>query len=316
MEPSFPQFRDLPAELRCKIWRMAIPRRIVSARLKLDLDAWNAATETDWMQVHYRVVPDDRKSFLNPVALVNHEARHEMTKNYKPLRISRKAVEKSLGTRIMDLDAFCGSSRIPWFNPEYDVLGWTEPKRWSTGCNEQPCPLFLAACLSVRYVEFKLDVSMNTQLEILAFAVLDRDQPLETLTIIVKEDGPRYRLTRRPPNSKFLCGKSRNDMIHVLSRSPVSLFPWCNIAKDPTQKPHPLVNRMLVEVSRPKQKPLGLKTRLGTRFAIYGVFDPDHEGAEEYVKEHWDVMKCPKQFQLAAGLVDLHLELPVSLSRK
>lgn len=54
---TFPQFAQLPAELRRKIWRRALPRRVVHLRLKMDMNAWNWATEGDWW-THYRVAAD------------------------------------------------------------------------------------------------------------------------------------------------------------------------------------------------------------------------------------------------------------------
>ncbi|KAI1466245.1 uncharacterized protein F4812DRAFT_100925 [Daldinia caldariorum] len=285
MDSSFPQFQFLPPELRHKIWRLAIPHRIVPARLKLDLDAWNAATESDWVQIHYRIIPDGRAPPLPRLALVNHEARHEIIKSYKPLQISRDAVKRSLGTQSVDevaLGIMCSSSKITRFNVESDVLEWGEPRRWTTGTRELPYPIFLAACLSVRHVSLEYDLAMHTQLETLALAVLDQDQQLETLTIGVNVEfrsgklDSRFRLARSPPGpSIFFLEKFEEwkDVDDILSQYPTCLL-YRTSPDDPVQGLHPLVNETLTKGYSPAQKPLSPKTRLDTRFSVYEILQP------------------------------------------
>ncbi|KAI0095395.1 hypothetical protein F4814DRAFT_187481 [Daldinia grandis] len=285
MDSSFLQFRLLPAELRYKIWRLAIPYRFVPARLKLDLDAWNAATESDWVQVHYRIIHDERMSPLPRLALVNHEARQEIIKSYKPLKISRDTVRRSLGTQSIDemaLGIMCGSSRITQFNVESDVLEWAEPRRWSTGTRELPYPIFLAACLSVRHVSIEYDLSMHTQLETLALAVLDQDQQLETLTIGLNVElrsgklDSQFRLARSPPGlSLFFLDKfvEWKDVDDILSQYPTCLL-YRTSPDDPIQGLHPLINETLTKGYSPAQMPLAPRTRLDTRFSIYEVLRP------------------------------------------
>lgn len=285
MVSSFPQFRLLPAELRYKIWRLAIPHRFVPARLKLDLDAWNAATESDWVQVHYRIIYDERMPPLPRLALVNHEARQEIIKSYKPLQISRDTVRRSLGTQSVDemaLGIMCSSSRITQFNVESDVLEWAEPRRWSTGTRELPYPIFLAACLSVRHVSIEYDLSMHTQLETLALAVLDQDQQLETLTIGLNVElrsgklDSQFRLARSPPGlSLFFLDKfvEWKDIDDILSQYSTCLL-YRTSPDDSIQGLHPLINETITKGYSPAQMPLARRTRLDTRFSIYEVLRP------------------------------------------
>ncbi|KAI8965232.1 hypothetical protein F5Y11DRAFT_313378 [Daldinia sp. FL1419] len=294
MVSSFPQFPLLPAELRYKIWRFAIPHRNVPVRLKLDLDAWNAATESDWVQVHYRIIPDaeNRIPPLPRLARVNREAWHEVIKSYKPLRVSKDTIRRSLGTQSVDetaLDIMCSNSTIAQFNVDRDVLEWAEPRRWSTGTRELPYPIFLAACLSVRHVSMEYNLSMHTQLETLALAVLDQDQPLETLTISVNVEfrtgkiDSRFRLAKSPPEpsifflEKFVEWKDVDD---ILSQYPTCLL-YRTSPDDSVQGLHPLVNETLTKGYSPAQMPLAPKTRLGTRFSVYEVLRPGNPKDEE-----------------------------------
>ncbi|KAI1140037.1 hypothetical protein F5Y05DRAFT_376945 [Hypoxylon sp. FL0543] len=203
MEPLFPQFRHLPAELRCAIWRFAVPRRNVPVKLKMDLDTWNAATEWDSLLIHYRVVHDGQAPPLPSVGLVNHEAHDEIMKHYKPLQLRRNAVKRALRNHEVDdtaFDTIRGSSRISLFHLECDVLEWRAPQHWLT--NYQVLyPLFVAACLSVRHVSIYFQDRLHPQIMTIALAVLDEDQPLQTLTTIMGRPPERvfhYRVARRP----------------------------------------------------------------------------------------------------------------------
>ncbi|KAI0836566.1 hypothetical protein F5Y06DRAFT_272814 [Hypoxylon sp. FL0890] len=213
MEPSFPQFHLLPAELRSKVWRFAIPCRIIPVKLKMDLDTWNAATEEDSLLTHYRVVYDGQVPQLPSVGLVNREAHHEIMRHYKPIRLDRDAVKRALGYEEVDdmaintIKTMCNSSRISLFDPERDVLEWRAPQHWIIPNYETLRPLFVAACLSVRHVSIHFQASLQSHLDIIASAVFDQDQPLETLTITMgdtHERGSRYRLARCPSESEAL----------------------------------------------------------------------------------------------------------------
>ncbi|XXH04058.1 Bifunctional purine biosynthesis protein PurH [Hypoxylon texense] len=310
-QSSFPQFSQLPAELRCKIWRFAIPRRTIPARLKLDLDAWNAATEADWMQ-HYRVVFDGPVPSLPPLPLVNHEARYEITRSYsKPLEISRAAVAQSLGTRsgvVVDDATFedlCAASRIVRFNPECDVLEWKNPKRWMPGVPSpqqllQPHPLFLAACLSVRHVSLEYEGSMHKQLEALAAAVFDRDQPLETLTVALvlpsEEQKHQFRLARRPSSLRLL-DKDEKDVRAILSQHSTCFIPWCKDLADggaaALRKDCPPVDQIAATKDLPP--PVAPETRQNPEFLIYKVSSPDNMECNDFVSWFWYVSLYPEK---------------------
>ncbi|KAI1767138.1 hypothetical protein GGR53DRAFT_144225 [Hypoxylon sp. FL1150] len=307
-EPSFPQFSQLPAELRCKIWRFAIPRRTIPARLKLDLDAWNGATESDWMQ-HYRVVFDGPEPSLPPLPLVNHEARYEITRNYsKPLEISRAAIKQSLGTRSVDDATFedlCASSRISRFNPECDVLEWKNPMRWLPRISQQqPHPLFLAACLSVRHISLEYDPSMHKQLEAITAAVLDKDQPLETLTITLilpsEDQGHQFRLARRPAHLR-LIDKDEKDVRAILSQHSTCFIPWCEelkdgvVTKDSTLSPQPLQDKTAAKDIPRTIKSAMPETRQNPGFLIYKVSNPNNMECNDFINWFWFVSLYPEK---------------------
>ncbi|KAI1081539.1 hypothetical protein F5B20DRAFT_569893 [Whalleya microplaca] len=273
MECPFPQFGLLPAELRCKVWCFAVPRRTIPVRLKLDLDAWNGAHEMEWEQIHYRLVSDGKPVPLPPVTMVNHEARHEAMKSYKKsLQINRDSMRRALGLHAVDDVAFgtlCNSSRIPWFNPKCDVLEWSEPFRWSSGHASLPSPLFLGACLSVKHISLEPEVSMNSQLETLAIAVLDAAQPLEILNITLKESQScwrQFRLARRPASIRF--SQREEDVQAVLARHSTCFLPWYSTSPAETW---------------PRQAPLGPETQLDTRFSIYQVLRPHELADQKYI---------------------------------
>lgn len=308
---SFPQFSQLPAELRCKIWRFAIPRRTIPARLKLDLDAWNAATEADWMQ-YYRVELDGPVPSLPPLPLVNHEARYEITRSYsKPLEISRAAVRRSLGTRSVDDTTFedmCGSSRISRFNPECDVLEWKDPRRWlpSAPLQRQPHPLFLAACLSVRHVSLEYEASMHKQLEALTAAVLDQDQPLETLTVALvlpsEEQKHQFRLARRPSSLRLL-DKDEKDVRAILSRHSTCFIPWCKNLGDggaPKDSPPPVDRTATEDLPPHALTPAATETRQNPEFLIYKVSSPDNMECNDFLSWFWYISLYPEKLGIKA----------------
>lgn len=305
-DSSFPQFSQLPAELRCKIWRFAIPRRTIPARLKLDLDAWNGATETDWMQ-HYRVVFDGPEPSLPPLPLVNHEARYEITRSYsRPLAISSAALKQSLGARSLDdaeFEDMCASSRISRFNAECDVLEWKDPKRWLPRSMQlqQPHPLFLAACLSVRHVSLEYEASMHRQLEALTAAVLDKDQPLETLTVTLvlpnEDQGHQFRLARRPANLRLL-DKDEKDVRAILSQHSTCFIPWCKELKDGADigdDVQALVDETAVDGIPHALKAATPETRQNSEFLIYKVSSPGNMECNDFINWFWYVSLYPEK---------------------
>ncbi|KAI0106582.1 hypothetical protein F4776DRAFT_657687 [Hypoxylon sp. NC0597] len=287
MESSFHQFCLLPAEIRCKIWRFAIPCRIIPARLKLDLDTWNAATETDLLMTHYRVIYDGQRPLLPSAGLVNHEAHHEMIKRYKPLRLSRDAVKHALGYQKVDDTAFntiCDSSRISSFNPECDVLEWMAPQRWIVPDFEKRCPLFIAACLSVRHVSFHFQEKTPTRLDIIALAVLDPDQPLETLTITMRRTAERVfrsRLARRPSKPEALQGGFED--IHRILLQHAAYFPSWDEA---------LFKRLTsAHIDGALYMPRPQASRLGTQFSIYEILYQDDFEDKKYLARRWTSLR-------------------------
>ncbi|OTA77307.1 hypothetical protein M434DRAFT_402364 [Hypoxylon sp. CO27-5] len=287
MESSFPQFRLLPAEIRCKVWRFAIPSRTIPARLKLDLDTWNAATETDLLLTHYRVIYDRQVPLLPSAGLVNHEAHHEIMKRYKPLRLSRDAVKHALGYQEVDDTAFntmCNSSRISSFNPECDVLEWMAPQHWTVFDFEKLCPLFVAACLSVRHVSFHFQDYLQARLEVIALAVLDPDQPLETLTITLGpsvERVSRYRLARCPYKSEAPHGDYK-DIPRILSQYAAYFPSWDKVFVKRSTPAH---------IDWPSYMPRPEASRLDTRFSIYEVICQDDLEDKKYLARRWSELK-------------------------
>ncbi|KAI2465400.1 hypothetical protein F4781DRAFT_26826 [Annulohypoxylon bovei var. microspora] len=266
MEPSFPQFRLLPPEIRCMIWNFAITRRIVPVRPKWDSEARDdidEEEEEDWEQFYMRVVYDGPVPLLS-IALVNHEARHEI--GMKPLLIDRETIRWSLGNlKVSDtvFDTLCESSRIPWFNPQRDVLKWREPHRcvgwwdylWSR-------PVFLAACLSVRHISVGYKKAMRKQLEVLALAVLDPTRSPETLTITYEGYTTKHRLARHPSGPKAFLTDDWENLELLLFDHSVCFLPWYETFQDDVP----------VFIEGPHHK-----TRLDTRFSIYEVVSfPDH----------------------------------------
>ncbi|KAI0473191.1 hypothetical protein GGR56DRAFT_603732 [Xylariaceae sp. FL0804] len=221
MDPGFPRFSELPAELRCHIWRLAIPCRFVSVRLRLDLDGWNSSTESDW-STHYRVELDGPDYRTHPppgppsLAGVNHEARAEVLSHYGPSLPPSTLKRTDRGWPVGE------GAEIPWFNAQSDVLSWARVNRWPPNSD-----LFARTCLSVQHVEVEnshTNTGLAHQLFRLAAAVLDPAQPLQTLTVLQQLYTPgswgrfacRYRVVRRPPSPRVL--RKGEPLADVLAR--------------------------------------------------------------------------------------------------
>ncbi|ORY69059.1 uncharacterized protein BCR38DRAFT_482531 [Pseudomassariella vexata] len=198
MELSFPQFSLFPAELRVKIWQHALPQRTVYVRLRMNMDAWNWASESDWW-AHYMLSSDYMYPESPPPALffVNHESRAETRKFYRRLSIDRELLKQYLFTAtdheqygVSDdvedtaLERTCNAGKTPWFNVDTDVLEW---KQSSAG-----------AAITLP----------STLISALVFAVLDRRTVVKSLTIkmrdVITEEKWALRLVRSPARRRVL----------------------------------------------------------------------------------------------------------------
>ncbi|KAI8630049.1 hypothetical protein F5Y19DRAFT_484466 [Xylariaceae sp. FL1651] len=296
MEFTFPQFGLLPTELRCQIWRHSLPCRIIPARLRLNLDTWNSATEDDWW-LHYNVVLDGKEPPLPPAALVNREARFEIEKCYKmPLQIDKERVTKAQRTLPLDeiaLDRSCERSHIPKFHPQYDVLEWTKIERWGT----EPAllDLFFWACLSVEHVSIEYTPCLSWQLEELAFAVLDQAQSPRTLTFKLRQSTGSYRQFRLAKCSSKLRRLEVDEALgNAVMHNSACLLPWCRIGSvdggGSVDPPHPIINELLAQQGRP---PLPAASRLDSRFAIFEILYPSDLRDEQSCKSRLQALASP-----------------------
>ncbi|KAF7531744.1 hypothetical protein G7054_g8603 [Neopestalotiopsis clavispora] len=207
MEASFPQFSLLPAELRCKVWRYALPQRTVFFRLKMDMDAWNWASESDWW-AHY-VLTGDHKSAtatttttqqLPSLLLVNHEARFESAKAYRQLTIDKAVLKRCLSNEFVvdsSLERMRNLKKTPRLNVDNDILEWAHVKRWSRNNPARCSALFLAASMSVQHVVVEYDHYLHTSLLSLALSVMDVESPLKSLTLKVFDASVQKQVTYR-----------------------------------------------------------------------------------------------------------------------
>lgn len=227
MDLTFPQFALLPAELRCKIWRQALPRRTVAFRLKMDMDAWNWSSEDDWW-MHFYVAADYPTSTIPAVCFTNHEAYGELSKLYQPFKLQIESLRWAFYERFAEestLIRMCEQARTPRFNADLDIMEWTRIHRWSQTSVEKYSPLFLATIATVRHASFERDPSTLPPLRILEAMVLNPKCLLETITITLKgEKKLRFRLAPVPDSDHRL---REGDNIHqVLKTHGASLLPW------------------------------------------------------------------------------------------
>ncbi|KAH8671643.1 hypothetical protein BX600DRAFT_459435 [Xylariales sp. PMI_506] len=196
-DTTFPRFGQLPPELRCKIWRQALAPRNIYFRVKMDMDAWNWASEEDWW-AHYMLTGDYNGSSASTpppppsLLLVNHEARAEALRAYRPLHVDRNLLRRCIADDSVNehsLARMCNLTKTPWVNSSTDILEWAHVKRWS--CNNPPrCrALFLAASMSVQHISVEYDPNLHQSLVALALAVLDVESCLKSLTIKVAAAG-------------------------------------------------------------------------------------------------------------------------------
>ncbi|KAI0179402.1 hypothetical protein GGR52DRAFT_304791 [Hypoxylon sp. FL1284] len=296
-EPSFPQFRRLPAELRCKIWRLAVPRRTVSVRAEAETVAVDGAPPgvVHWQ---YRVVCDGPAPPLPRLGLVSHEAYYETVRCYsKPLAIDRGAAVRALESHPpADNDDESATpeelarARLEMapFSASRDVLEWREPPRRQQGPLLRP--VFVAACLSVRHASVAYDSSMHGELLALAAAVLDARQPLETLTVTLAlpryDYCHRFRLAKRPASVRML-GEGDTDVKPILSRHRTCFIPWLG---EPMPMPPPAKTE--TEMEEPKEAEA--ETQRDSDFFIYEVSSPDGTECNNFVNWFWYVTLYPK----------------------
>ncbi|KAI1336676.1 hypothetical protein F5Y15DRAFT_199329 [Xylariaceae sp. FL0016] len=232
MTSAFPQFIQLPPELRLKIWRMSLPRRTYPVRIKLDLNQWNDSTEDDWSLCYYGL-PDGAPPALPPVLSVCHEARDELLSNYQ----TAHSVDISAAIAVVQgefsddsVARMCENLRIRGFNPYHDVLQWKESQRWMYPGTEpmslEP-QLFRCICLSVQHVSVLNDLHIIPALGKLIEAVVHgKASSLQTLTIeLDMHFGPwkQIRLVRYP---------RRRDISPVPEGSATASFVFCGVETD------------------------------------------------------------------------------------
>jgi hypothetical protein len=229
MDSSFPQFVLLPPELRCKIWRYALPRRTINFRLKMDMDAWNWAEDSDWWS-NFFITEDfpHTGGRLPAVCFVNRESRGELTKLYKPFKIREGLLERisrdHSGEEASANLRKCDETLTPRFNPSTDVMKWSRIHRWSQNTQEKHSPLFLAAALSATHMDIEIDKSMTRPLTILTLAVIAPSGPLKTLQMSC--GGPQYRLARVPTFTRRLQFQDEEHIGGILSDQGACFWPW------------------------------------------------------------------------------------------
>lgn len=286
METAFPQFNSLPAELRCKVWRFALPQRTVHFRLKMDMDAWNWAPESDWW-AHYVLTGDYKTAATTQPALllVNHEARFESRKAYKQLLIERAVLRRCLADPAVadgSLERMRTLKKAPRLNVDNDILEWAHVKRWSRNNPSRCGALFLAASMSVQHVVVEYDHYIHTSLVSLAYSVLDVESPLKSLTIKVTDAATHkkyaYRLVAVPDQPAII---RKDDMAGgVLRRRQACMLPTYTRPRLEFEK---LQSTSLDRSTlRTFIQPFESDTRLDTNFAIFRIAsDGDAADAKE-----------------------------------
>ncbi|KAH8193785.1 hypothetical protein TruAng_012051 [Truncatella angustata] len=279
MEATFPHFSSLPAELRCKVWKFALPQRTVNFRLKMDMDAWNWASESDWW-AHYVLTGDYHSAAATQPALllVNHEARFESRKAYKQLAIDKAVLQRCLADdAVVDgrLERMRNLNKTPRLNLDHDILEWAHVKRWSRNNPVKCGALFLAASMSVQHVVVEYDHYLHTSLVSLAFSVLDVESPLRSLTIKVADAVAHkqytYRVTCVPDQAPML--RRGDDGDTFVKRRQACMLPCYRRPIHTTEKLQPttLDRSTLSSFAQPFER----DTRLHTNFAIFRVAPGD-----------------------------------------
>lgn len=291
MEASFPQFSLLPAELRCKVWRYALPQRTVFFRLKMDMDAWNWASESDWW-AHY-VLTGDHKSAtatttttqqLPSLLLVNHEARFESAKTYKQLAIDKAVLKRCLSNEpVVDssLERMRNLKKTPRLNVDNDILEWAHVKRWSRNNPARCSALFLAASMSVQHVVVEYDHYLHTSLLSLALSVMDVESPLKSLTLKVFDASVQkqvtYRIAAVPDRVPVI--RDQEQLSGILRRRHAGMLTCYRWPSDATEnlKPTTLDRSTLTSFAQFFEP----GTKLDTNFAIFRVASDDDDDNDQ-----------------------------------
>lgn len=279
MEANFPQFGLLPAELRCKVWQYALPQRTVFFRLKMDMDAWNWASESDWW-AHYVLTGDYKSASATqpPLLLVNHEARFESRKAYRQLAIEKDVLKRCLANETVidhSFERMRNLKKTPRLNVDNDILEWAHVKRWSRNNPTRCGALFLAASMSVQHVVVEYDHYLHTSLLSLAFSVMDVESPLKSLTIKVVDASVQkqiaYRITAVPDRAPV--ARNEEQLPNILQRRHAGMLPSYRWPVDGTEilKPTTLDRSTLMSFAQSFEP----GTRLDTNFAIFRVASED-----------------------------------------
>lgn len=276
MEAAFPKFSCLPPELRCKIWRHALPQRTIYFRLKMDMNAWKWAPETDWW-AHYLLIgdynsitPDPRPALL----LVNHEARAESLKSYRRLMVDKTILKRCLADDSVDdnrLERMRNLTMTPKFSLDTDILEWAHVKRWSRNSHASCAALFLAASMSVQHITVEYDYHLHDSLVALAFAVLDVKSPLRSLTVklaaMCSAEYSCFRIAQLPDHvTTVRRGDDVEDALHHYQACMLPGFRHC------VQNTERLQTSTLDQSAHDSfTGPLSAGAKLDTRFAIFRV---------------------------------------------
>jgi hypothetical protein len=313
MDATFPKFNHLPPELRCKIWRHALPQRTIYFRLKMNMDAWRWAPETDWW-AHYLLI-GDYNSTATPrprpaLLLVNHEARAESLKAYRRLQVDKDVLKKCLADDSVDdrrLERMRNLTRTPKFSLDTDILEWAHVKRWSRNNPASCAALFLAASMSVQHITVEYDYHLHNSLVALAFAVLDVKSPLRSLTIKVPATCSAeyycFRIVQLPEHMTIL-GRADN-VIDMLHHHQACMLPGFRQYIRDTER---LQTRTVDQATSDSfTGPLSAGAKLDSQFAIYRVlsqYDLDWAEARpnetsfvpaEEVTQRWNLPLVPDE---------------------
>ncbi|KAI1864945.1 uncharacterized protein JN550_008491 [Neoarthrinium moseri] len=248
--PSFHLFPLLPTELRLKVWHHALPCRTIPFRFKLNLDAWNWASEGDWWSQLYIKAADGpyRPHTLlriPAVCFANQETYRELRPQYPNFRIRPEAFARVVPDQGVQgsPDQGGGSDAAPHFNRDRDVMHFPSPYLWSGASLEGtpdtlhtggPGALFLAAALSARHVSVDLEEwgDLDEAFKTLTLAVLDATGPLRSLGFgfTVNERHVRqHRLAPVPRDAEryVLPAEWDQDSVRdLVMRRGVCLLPW------------------------------------------------------------------------------------------
>ncbi|KAK7957030.1 uncharacterized protein PG986_006252 [Apiospora aurea] len=292
MPAEFHQFGLLPLEIRYKIWRYTLPCRVVNLRLKPNIDVRNWAPPGDWW-LHYVLDHDDdadqdsdteqsaassSSSSLPSVLLTCYEAYQELARHYRPIPLDQPLLKRSLGgDAVWERDSTpaedYSAARLTRFCRDNDTLRWAGTSRWGLSVRSPANPLFLAASLAVRRVVVEYAPAVASQLEVLALAVLDVEQPLERLELVATNPSGgrrlRFRL-RETPSREVKHLSTAKSVSEIVAGGGTACFPWFSREdsqddrQDNTEEPNPVAQKV-IEWQFPAASPLFLNSRFHAR---------------------------------------------------